>query len=79
MKRLYQDLNQSDLNPKLKARLLEYKKDALFSYYLATIRRDVPIKFKLAPAKWSGFNSKEVIKLLEKFGFKSLVQRLNVV
>jgi len=79
LEKIYQDLNQSDLKPQLKARLLEYKKEALFSYYLATIRRDVPIKFKLAPTKWSGFNSKEVVKLLEKFGFKSLIARFDML
>jgi len=79
LKKLYQDLNGSDLKPQLKARLLEYKEDALFSYYLATIKKDVPIEFDLDKAKWGKFDSKKVAKLLEEFGFKSLIQRLDVV
>ena len=47
LKKLYQDLEGSDLNPKLKARLLEYKEDAFFSQYLVTIKKDVPIDFNL--------------------------------
>lgn len=79
LKKLYQDLSQSDLKPQLKARLLEYKKQALFSYYLATIKKDVPIKFNLAEAKWGKIDSEKIVKLLEKFGFKSLIKRLDVI
>jgi len=76
LKKLYQNLPQSDLNPKLKARLLEYKKDAFFSQYLVTIKKDVPINFNLKKCGWGKFNRSKVIKLLKKLEFNSLIKRL---
>ena len=79
LKKIYQDIEKSDLNPKLKARLLEYKKEAFFSQYLATIKRDVPIDFNLEKSKWGKFNSSKVIKLLKGLEFNSLIKRLPVI
>ncbi len=76
LEKLYKDLEVSDLNPKLKARLLEYKDLAFLSYNLATIKKDVPIDFNLKKCEWGGYNEKQVIKLLEELGFKSLIKRL---
>ena len=76
LKKLYQNLPQSDLNPKLKARLLEYKEDAFFSQYLVTIKKDVPINFNLKKCGWGEFNRSKVIKLLKKLEFNSLIKRL---
>jgi len=76
LKKLYQDFPQSDLNPKLKARLLEYKGDAFFSQYLVTIKKDVPINFNLKKCGWGEFNRSKVIKLLKKLEFNSLIKRL---
>lgn len=77
LKKLYQNLGKSDLDPKLKAKLLEYKEQAEFSQYLATIRRDVPLKFNLADCRWGRFNRQEVVKLLKRLEFSSLVERIN--
>jgi len=79
LKKLYQELPASDLNPKLKARLLEYQEQAFFSQYLATIKKDVPIKFKLAQVRWGRFDKNKVVKLLEKLEFKSLIKRLDMI
>ncbi len=76
LEKLYQSLEGSDLNPKLKAKLLEYKDQAEFSCYLATIRRDVPIDFNLAECSWGKFNRDKVTKLLKRLEFSSLVKRL---
>jgi len=76
LEKLYQNLPQRDLNLKLKAKLLEYKEDAFFSQYLATIKKDVPIDFNLKKCSCGKFNHSKVIKLLEKLGFKSLIKRL---
>ncbi|MBU1137027.1 hypothetical protein KKD72_01520 [Patescibacteria group bacterium] len=75
LEKLYAGLSKSSLNPKLKARLLEYKKDAFFSYRLASIRKDVPIKFSFKDAKWGDYDKDKVIEFLEKMGFKSLIKR----
>ena len=77
LENLYKNLEASDLNPKLKSRLLEYKDLAFLSYKLATIKKDVPIDFDLKKCEWGGYNEKQVIKLLEEFGFKSLINRFS--
>jgi len=79
LKKLYQNLSQSDLNPKLKARLLEYKDQAFFSQYLATIKRDVLIDFNLKKCQRGEYHKGKVIKLLKELGFNSLIKRLSVV
>lgn len=79
LEKLYQKLESSDLNPKLRARLLEYKEQAFFSKYLATIKRDVSFDFSLEKCRWGKFNQAKVIKLLEKLEFKTLIKRLSVI
>lgn len=79
IKELYQELEKSNLNPKLKARLLEYKEQALFSQYLATIRKDAPINFSLKDALWKLKSRKKVINLFKKFEFNSLIKRLDMI
>jgi len=77
LKNLYQKINNSDLKESLKARLLEYKDEAFFSQYLVTIKKDIPIDFKLTQAKWANLNKTKANKLLKKLGFKSLIKRLD--
>lgn len=77
LKKLYQNLPQSNLNPKLKAKLLEYQEDAFFSQYLVTIKKDVPLDFKLDQSDWGRYNKKKAAKLLDKLEFDSLVKRLS--
>ncbi|MBU1255466.1 hypothetical protein KKE74_00315 [Patescibacteria group bacterium] len=79
LENLYKKLEASDLNPKLKSRLLEYKDLAFLSYNLATIKKNVPIDFNLKKCEWGGYKEKEVIKLLEELGFKSLIKRLGML
>jgi len=79
LENLYKNLETSDLKPKLKSRLLEYKDLAFLSYKLATIKKDVPIDFDLKKCEWGGYDEKQVIKLLEEFGFRSLINRLPVL
>ncbi len=79
LKKIYQNINSGGIKPPLQARLLEYKEDAFFSQYLTTIKRDVPINFKLTESQWGGLNKKKVTKLLEELGFKSLIKRLDMI
>ncbi|MFH1611921.1 MAG: 5'-3' exonuclease H3TH domain-containing protein [bacterium] len=82
LNKLYDKLEESDLNPKLKARLLEYKEQAFFSQKLATIKCDVTIGFKLSDCRWAKSDKvqervkENIIKLLQKMNFKTLVTRL---
>ena len=79
LEKLYQALETSDLNPKLKARLLEYKEDAFFSQKLVTIKKDVPFDFNLTKCRWGKFNHSKVVKLLKKLEFRSLIERLSMI
>jgi DNA polymerase-1 len=58
-------------------RLLEGKeKDAYFSRELATIHREVPIKFDLPLAELKGYDVRKVREVFSKFEFRSLLTRL---
>jgi len=63
-------------NTKLFDKLLEFKEQAFFSKYLATIKQDVPIKLDLAAAQTQDFDKQKVIALFKELGFFSLVSRL---
>jgi len=63
-------------NEKLFEKLNEYKEQAFFSKYLATIKRDVPIKFNLKDAVAHDYDKEKVINLFKELGFYSLVDRL---
>jgi len=79
LEKIYENINGGDIKPPLRARLLEYKKDAFFSKYLTTIKKDVPIDFKLIECQWGGLNKDKVNKLLEELGFRSLIKRLDMI
>ncbi|OGZ33873.1 MAG: hypothetical protein A3I88_01165 [Candidatus Portnoybacteria bacterium RIFCSPLOWO2_12_FULL_39_9] len=76
LENLYKKIDQEEIDPKLKARLLEYKEQAFFSQYLATIKKDAPIDFDLVKCQWKKFDKKTIIELFEDLDFKSLIKRL---
>ena len=68
-----------DLPPQTKERLEKGRKEAKLSKKLATIVRDVPIKFDSeSAAKWD-VDSKKVLDLFSDFGFKTLTERVKKV
>jgi DNA polymerase-1 len=82
LKDLYKNLETAEINPKLKAKLLEYKDQAFFSQYLALmalIKKDVPIKFDLEKCRWGNFSRQKVVRLFKELEFHSLINRLPVV
>jgi len=79
LEKLYENLESSNLNIKLKARLLEYKEQAFFSKYLATIKLDVPIDFKLKGSEWGDYNKDEINKFLKNLNFNTLIDRLSML
>jgi len=72
-------LAKADKN-KIKPRIIEllkkYKKDALMSKELATIKCDVKMKFDLEDACFADFDQGKVVKLFSELEFKSLLPRL---
>ncbi len=79
LEKLYKNLESSNLNVKLKARLLEYKEQAFFSQYLATIKLDISIDFNLKESKWGDYNRDKVNKFLKSLDFNTLVKRFSMI
>jgi len=77
LEKIYQSIEKGKIkNPKLVERLLTYKEQAFFSRYLATIKKDVPLKFNLRKALVQDYDRDKVIALFKELGFYSLLNRL---
>lgn len=77
---VYRALKKNDkrIGPALALRLREGEEDARFSRELATVRHDAPIAFRLADTAWAGTKGNgEICELFKKFGFTSLIKRLD--
>jgi len=69
--------NYKFLTPKLLERIKQEKQMAFFSKKLATIYNKVPIKLDLKDLDWkNNFEIKKAEQALDKFHFKSLINRL---
>ena len=66
----------SELPEKFQKKLKGKKKDALLSKKLATIKRDVPVRFELGDALLDGYDIHNVRQVFEKLGFRSLLAKL---
>lgn len=64
------------LSPRVQTRLKGQKTKALHSRRLATIRRDVPIKFELSAAQLDDYDVAAVERIFAKLEFTSFLQRL---
>ncbi len=68
------------LTPRIIGLLKDGEDDALFSKELATIRRDVPIKFELPKGGWKeGADFEKINALLRDLGFRSLVEKMKEI
>ncbi len=69
--------NIDSIKGSTKNKLEEHKKDAYFSYELATIYKDVPIDTNLSNIKYEGI-TEEYIPLLEEYEFYSIIKKLGI-
>jgi DNA polymerase-1 len=69
----------SDIDPKIREKLAKEKANALLFYRLATIVREVPIKIDFGSMEGWKVDSPNVLKLFEKFGFRTLTERIKKV
>lgn len=69
----------TDIEPKVRAKLEAKKDDAKLFHKLATIVRNVPIEIDFPQMEKWKVDSPEVIKLFEKYGFKTLTERIKKV
>ncbi|MFH1423610.1 MAG: 5'-3' exonuclease H3TH domain-containing protein, partial [Candidatus Nealsonbacteria bacterium] len=68
------------LTVKLTDKLSEHKDIAIFSKKLATIIRDVPIKFDMANADWrKNMRQEDLTKMLQELGIYSLIKRIGEI
>lgn len=68
-----------EISPLVREKLTKGKDDAKLSLRLATIVKDVPVKFDIeACGRWD-IDSQTVLNLFSKFGFKTLTERVKKV
>ena len=84
MEGLYKAVEKGKIKPplseKLVQKLRENKEMAFFSKKLATIIRNVDLDFSLGNAKWLEFFDRDKVnKVLQEFGFYSLIKRLDEI
>ena len=80
IEKLYEAIEKnkaSDFSISVLEKLKSGKKAAFFSKKLATIKRNVPIKFNLKESEFGKFNKEKLLKLLGELGFVSLINRLS--
>lgn len=82
LENIYKELERESekaekLRPKLKETLRQYKEQAFLSRRLAAIKIDVEIDFDFNEHRWLEYDEKEVLEILKKWGFNSLVSRLS--
>jgi len=68
-----------NIDPKVREKLTKQKDDAVLFLRLATIVREVPVKIDFPLMEKWDVDSPEVIKLFEKFGFRTLTERIKKV
>ncbi len=64
------------IKPKIKEALLKYKEQAFLSKKLAQIKKNVPIQFRLKDCAILNLQKGKIKKVLEAYGFYSLIKRL---
>ncbi|WP_286885015.1 DNA polymerase I [Aneurinibacillus sp. UBA3580] len=63
---------------KLQEKIAAHADDARMSKELATILRDAPIEVTLEETVYQPYNQEKVVSVLERFAFKSLLERLGL-
>ena len=78
MDNLYEKIrkNKAEIKDKLREKLVTQKDQALVSRMLGEINNKVEIDFDLEKCAWKGCNKDKTIKVLEDYGFKTLIKRL---
>ncbi len=74
LKTIYEHLD--DIKGSVQKKLLEGTASAQHSYWMATIRTDVPLASDIAACNWQGFDLQKVKPLLEALEFKNLIRQV---
>lgn len=81
LENLYKELERNSEKAKkikqsLRKKLLDYKEQAFISKMLAEIKLDAPIEFDLKKCQWGKYDREKVVKIFERYEFKTLIPRL---
>ena len=81
MENLYQEIEKDseragELKLKTKENLIKHKEQAFLSKFLAQIQINTPIDFNLEKCSWENYKKDKAIKVLTRFEFYSLINRL---
>ena len=67
---------EDNLSLKIKEKLINDKEKAFLSRELSEIKKDIPLDIDLEQCEWGGYNEEKVLKMLDDFGFNSLVKNI---
>jgi len=70
------DLGEDNLSLKTREKLINDKERAFLSRELSEIKKDIPLDIDLEKCEWGGYNEEDVLKMLENFGFNSLMKNV---
>ncbi len=73
---LYKKLDEAKISPSVREKLIEGKEKAILSRDLAEIRKDVPVEIDMRDCEWGGYDEKDVVSMLQEFGFNSLIKNI---
>jgi DNA polymerase-1 len=81
LENIYKEIEENSekakkIKPKLKETLLKYKEQAFVSKDLANLCKNVPIDFNLKKCRWGEYNKVEVIQILKKLEFHTLIKKI---
>ncbi|MCX6796107.1 MAG: hypothetical protein NTW06_01265, partial [Candidatus Falkowbacteria bacterium] len=74
---VYKNINSKKIKDRIRELLQEHKNEAYMSKSLATIKRDVKIKFDLDQARFGKIDQQEIVRLFSDLEFKSLLPRVH--
>ncbi|MFA6594319.1 MAG: DNA polymerase, partial [Candidatus Buchananbacteria bacterium] len=73
---IYEHIDSDLIKDRTRELLKEQKTQALMSRELATIKKNAPIKFKLADCHFTGFDQNKVVDLFQELGFKRMMSQV---
>ena len=76
LENLYKKIAQSEVKPRIKELLTQYKKEAFESKHLVTIVKDVPLSWELEDAKMSNFDPEKVYDIFTRLEFRTLLNKI---
>jgi len=78
MVNLYEKIEKGEdnLGEKIRGKLVDDKERAILSRELSEIKKDVPLEINIKDCEWGGYKEEDILKMLEDFGFNSLIKNI---